>query len=100
MYRNAERIFFMVIQLPDWDGWRIYGESLAWEIQVQQKKGKKAGEWNAVRWFPSLDSAVACAYEKALKENGLVTGDLREAEKECRKVKDSLLKAVRKAVVE
>ena len=98
MYLKAERIFNMVIQLPEWDGWRISGESLAWEIQVQKKNGKKAGEWNAVKWFPSLDSAVACAYEKALKENGLVTDDLREAEKECRKVKDSLLKAVRKAV--
>lgn len=90
----------MIVQLPEWDGWRVSGEGMDWQIQVQIRKGKKAGQWEATNSFPTLDSAIGFAYERTLRKNGLVTDDLREAEGECRKLKDSLLKAVRKAVAD
>ena len=86
----------MVIQLPEWDGWLIEGSGLDWQVRKRKKRKGGGYKWEATNFFPTLDSAVAFAYERTLKESGLVTDDLREAEKECRKVKDSLLKAVRK----
>lgn len=88
----------MVIQLPEWRGWRISGESTAWEIQQQYEKGKSAGEWYATNWFGSLDAAIGHAYERTLRESPKGIAQIREVHIECEKVKSRLLKAVKKAV--
>ena len=88
----------MIIQLPEWDGWRISGESIAWEVQAITKKG----EWRATNYFSTLDAAMGYAYERTLRECGIghVVDMTREALIQCEKTKSALLKAVRKAVKE
>ena len=90
----------MVIQLPEWDGWRISGEALSWEVQQQARNGKDAGKWYPTNYFPSLDSAIGYAYERTLKECGMghTVDMMREALVQCERVKSSLLREVRKAV--
>ena len=90
----------MVIQLPEWDGWRISGDRNDWQIQTVQKDGKNAGEWRGIKYFNALEWAVNAAYEKALKESPLVASTLEGASAECKRIKDSLARAVRKAVKE
>lgn len=86
----------MVIQLPEWDGWRIKGEALDWQVQKRRKRG--GGEtWDGVNFFNSLEAAIGHAYERTLRElPGAV--DLRDVPAECEKVKTRLLKAVKRAV--
>lgn len=88
----------MVIQLPEWDGWRIEGKDFSWEVQQQRKNGKQAGEWNATNYFPTLESAIGYAYERTLRESPKSIVAIREVHIECEKTKSRLLKAVKKAV--
>ena len=88
----------MVIQLPEWDGWRISGEKLAWEVQKVVHK-KQGDAWEATNWFSSLDAALGYAYERTLRECGIghVVDMTREALVACERTKSSLLKAVKAA---
>ena len=90
----------MIIQLPEWDGWRIAGEEGDYQIQVYQKSGgKDNGErWKATNYFPSLESAIGYAYERTLRESPKTIAAIREVHVECEKTKSRLLKAVKKAV--
>lgn len=90
----------MIIQLPEWDGWRISGADNEWEIQTQYKKGKSAGEWRGIRFYPALEWAVDAAYERTLQECGKEFMSLSEMVEECHKVKKRLHDAVKKAVKE
>lgn len=89
----------MVIQLPEWDGWRIAGGDLAWEVQVQAKKGKSAGSWSPTNYFSTFDAAMGYAYERTLRECGAghVVDMTREALVACERTKSSLLKAFKAA---
>ena len=76
---------------------RISGEGIDWQVQTTHKKGKSAGEWYGRYFFPSLEHAVGKAYELALMADEKNVG-LADVPAECARVKESLLKAVRKAV--
>ena len=91
----------MIIQLPEWDGWRISGESNAWEVQKVVHK-KQGDVWEATNYFSTLDAVMGYAYERTLRECGIghVVDMTREALIQCEKTKSALLKAVRKAVKE
>ena len=87
----------MIIQLPEWDGWRIEGADLDWQIQKRRKvKGEE--RWEGTNFYPSLEYAVGAAYERTLRESPKTAVDIREVAAECERVKVRLLKAVRKAV--
>ena len=89
----------MIIQLPEWDGWRIKGDALDWQIQKRYEvKGKE--RWEGTNFYPALEYAVGAAYERTLRESPKEAVDIREAAAECERVKVRLLKAVRKAVGE
>lgn len=92
-------IAMMVIQLPEWDGWRIEGEGRDWQLQVYEPNGAKDGgpRWRATNYWPSLEHAIGHAYERTLRELPK-TVDIRDVPAECERVKARLLKAVRKAV--
>lgn len=90
----------MIIQLPEWEGWRIAGDGLNWEIQSQYAKGKSKGEWYATNYYSALEHAIGAAYERTLRESPKTAVDIREVAAECERVKTRLLKAVRKAVGE
>lgn len=92
----AEENDYIVIQLPDWDGWRIAGSDNEWQMQ-RIVKGKHGETWKGTNFWPSIEFAVGAAYERTLRERG-VTVDLRDVPDECRKAKEELVKAVRKAV--
>ena len=89
----------LIIQLPEWDNWRISGEDLAWEVQKVVHK-KQGDVWEATNWFSSLDAALGYAYERTLRELGMgsTIDMIREVHIACEKTKSSMLKAVRKAV--
>ena len=91
---------FIVIQLPEWDGWRIAGSDNDWQMQVYKENGGKANgpRWVGTNFWPSLDFAIGSAYERTLRECGKDFKSLEELVDECRRVKDELVKAVRKAV--
>lgn len=84
----------MVIQLPEWNGWRIEGKEMDWQVRKLTEKG----EWRPTNFFPSLDAALSFAYERALRESEGDFSDLKDVAAECAKLKASLLKAVRKEV--
>lgn len=89
----------MVIQLPEWDGWRISGEALSWEVQKLVRK--KQGEvWEPTNYFPSLDAAIGYAYERTLRECGMghTVDMMREALVQCERTKSSLLREARKVI--
>lgn len=87
----------MIIEIPDCK-FRISGESADWQIQYPRKR--KDGEiWEGKYFFPNLDTTIAKAYELALRESPAKV-DLKAAADECRKVKESLVRAVRKAVAD
>ena len=88
----------LIIQLPEWDGWRISGESLAWEVQKVVHK-KQGDVWEATNYFSTLDAAMGYAYERTLREcgTGHVVDMTREALVACERTKSSLLKAVKAA---
>ena len=89
-----------VIQLPEWDGWRIEGEGLSWEVQelVNDKKSEGGKRWKGVKFYSALEYSVGEAYERTLKECGKEFTSLEELVDECHKTKDKLLKAVRRAL--
>lgn len=89
----------MIIQLPEWDGWRIEGSDLDWQIQKRRKvKGEE--RWEGTNFYPALEHAVGAAYERTLRESPKTAVDVREVAAECERVKTRLIKAVRKAVGE
>ena len=89
----------MIIQLPEWDGWRIKGDALDWQIQKRYEvKGKE--RWEGTNFYPARESAVGAAYERTLRESPKEAVDIREVRDECERVKARLIKAVRKAVGE
>ena len=89
----------ILIQLHEWENWRIAGEDK--ELQIQRLvDGKNGAEWRSTNYFATLDGAVAFAYERTLRESPLVTDSLDDVLKECERVKKALLKAVKKAVAE
>lgn len=88
----------MIIQLPDWKGWRIEGGDLAWEVQQLREKGKTAGEWYTTNWFNSLDAALGYAYERSLREKDSRIEMIREVHIACEKTKSGLLREARRAL--
>lgn len=90
----------MVIQLPEWDGWRIVGEDHDWRLQVYEPSGGKDGgpRWRGANFWPDLESAIGYAYERTLRESPKSIAAIREVHIECEKVKSRLVDAVRKAV--
>ena len=88
----------MIIQLPEWDGWRISGENLDWQIQQQYKKGKQAGEWHGVKFYSSLHHAIGEAYERTLRESPAMVDSRESWMTECERVKKSLVAAVKKSI--
>lgn len=88
----------MVIQLPEWRSWRVSGSGREWEVQrLVLNKKTNAGEWRATNFFPQLEFAIAFAYERALRESGVEALTAADAVGECRRVKDELLRAVKRA---
>lgn len=88
---------YTVIQLPEWDGWRIAGNDREWQIQ-RRSEGRNGVEWRGTNYWPSIEYAVGFAYERTLRELGEEFESLDLFVAECRRVKDELVKAVRKAV--
>lgn len=89
----------MVIEIPGCN-FRIKGADCDWQVQCKgRKKDGGEGDWASKYFFPSLDYAVGKAYELMLMGKGKSI-DIRELPDECRKTKESLLRAVRKAVKE
>jgi len=87
----------MIIEIPGYEDLRISGENLDWQVQSVLKGGKSAGEWRATNYFPSLEYAIAFVYEKSLRDMDKELG-YAEIPDACRKVKNELVKAVKKAV--
>ena len=85
----------MIIKLPEWDGWRIAGSGIDWQVQkfIKRKDGE---QWQATNYYMSLDSALAAAFERTLRESNEKAETVREMKKECKRVKDALLREVRK----
>lgn len=86
----------MIIEIPGCS-FRIKGEKLDWQIQYERNRKTRENTWEGKYFFPSLDFAINKAYELALIENAQ-TVDIADVSGECRKVKDELIAAVRKAV--
>ncbi len=88
----------MLIELPEWTGLRIEGDDGEWQVQRKYEKGKNAGSWYTTNFFPSIEHAIGFAYEKSLRKSAKKAETIESAMGECRRVKDELIKAVRKAV--
>lgn len=86
----------MIINIPGCN-FRINGSGLDWQIQYRQARGDNGESWNGKYFFPSLDFAIAKAYELLLKESDSEVG-IGSVVNECRRVKDELVAAVREAV--
>lgn len=89
-----------VIQLPEWEGWRIAGsDDGMWEIQEYEEKGGKGKQrWRATNYFANLEDAIGYAYERTLRESPKSIAMIREVHIECERTKSHMLKAVKKAV--
>lgn len=87
----------MIIEIPGRDDLRICGEGTDWQVQSVYKNGKRAGEWFGTNFFSGAEFAVGFVYEKLLrdKDAAIQVGDLPN---ECKRVKEDLMKSVRKAV--
>ena len=90
----------MIVELPEWDGWRVSGERLDWQIQEYVKDAKEPSghRWKGVKFYPAIEHAIGAAYERTLRESPKTAVDVREVAAECERVKARLIKAVRKAV--
>lgn len=90
---------YIVIQLPEWDGWRIAGSDNDWQMQVYEEHGNKDGSprWRGTNFWPSIEFAVSYAYERTLRESGKHIKSMDGLLDECARVKDELIAAVRKA---
>ena len=86
----------MIIQLPEWDGWRIAGSGIDWQIQKLCKRKDREDTWEGTNYFPTLESAIGYAYERTLRESPKSIVAIREVHIECEKTKSRLLKAVKK----
>lgn len=93
--RLRERIFDMVIQLPEWEGWRVAGSDNDWQVQVIRHR-KSGDTWEGTNFFSTLGCALAFAYEKALRESKSTAKTVKEMKAECTRVKDGLMKEVAK----
>jgi len=89
----------MVIQTEEMKkaGWRIASTNLDWQIQ---ERGQSNGEevWRGRNYYTTLEYAVEKAYERLLLESPLTVASVEDAVKECKRVKTSLVKAVKEAV--
>lgn len=92
----------MIIKLPEWDNWRIEGKNLDWQIQEysNDKKAEGGKRWRGVNFWPSVEYAIAHAYERTLKECGRDFTDLESFVNECKRVKRELIAEVKKATSE
>ena len=88
----------MIIQLPEWEGWRIAGSGLDWQIQKLCNRKDREDTWEGTNYFPSLEAAIGYACERTLRESPKTIAAIREVHDECEKTKSRLLKAVKKAV--
>lgn len=90
----------MIIKLPEWDGWRVAGSDTDWQIQEYVKDAKADGghRWKGVNFFGSLEHAIGFAYERTLRESGVVAESFEGAQAECKRVKAALVREVKKAV--
>lgn len=94
-----EKTDYIVIQLPEWDGWRIAGSGIDWQMQrLTTEKGVE--KWKGTNFWPAIEYAVGAAYERTLRECGKEFKDMQSLVDECAKVKERLTKAVRKAVAD
>lgn len=86
----------MVIEIPGCK-FRIKGSGVDWQVQfpVKERKDGSGDGYASKYFFPTLESAVAKCYELALRGSNAKV-ELKDVADECRKVKDELVKAVRK----
>ena len=89
----------MIIQLPEWNDWRIEGSDNDWQIQTLVHRGR-GDSWDATNYFPSLAYAISHAYEKALRASKKRAETMDQVLIECNRVKDGLVEAVEKALKE
>lgn len=85
----------MVIEIPGCK-FRIKGTNYDWRVEYPSECKDGRG-YEGKYFYPSLETAVAKAYELALRGSD-AEGDLEAALGECRRVRDELVKAVREAV--
>ena len=88
----------MIIEIPGCD-FRISGEKCDWQIQYEHERKNGPNTWEGKYFFPSLEFAIGKAYELALRGSAAKV-DISRAYKECERVKDELIAAVRKVVDE
>lgn len=86
----------MEIKLDEWDGWRIAGSDLDWQIQVlvKDRKSLLGYRWSGIRFYTSLGAALEYAYEKTLRDSKESATSMKRAVNECKRVKDALKEAV------
>ena len=86
----------MIIEIPGCS-FRVCGEKLDWQIQYEVNRKTRENTWEGKYFFPSLEFAIGKAYELALMEDAN-TVDISSIQNECSRVKDRLVKAVKKAI--
>lgn len=86
----------MVIQLPEWNGWRVSGSGTDWQIQVIRKRTTREDTWEGTNFYSSLANALEAAFEKTLRESGEKVDDLRKLAREIRRAKEEIAKAAGK----
>ena len=89
---------YTVIQLPEWDGWRVAGSDIDWQIQELVRRTTRDDTWEGARFYSSCEYAIGEAFERSVRELGNEYESLEEFAKDYHATKDRLLKAVRKAV--
>lgn len=62
-----------VIELEEWDGWRIVGNGESW--QIQQRDGSA---WKPRQTFPTLLAAALAAYDYAVSGAGFEVRSARD----------------------
>lgn len=65
-----------IIALGSWDGWRLSGDAKGWH--VEELRGQRPGAWVSRLYLPDVAAALGCAYDRAVRESGASSGDVRQ----------------------
>ena len=86
----------MIIEIPG-HKFRVKGCEADWQVQYPNGTAKDGSQaWAGRYFFPSLEHAMGKAYELVLLESPEAAG-FADVPAECRRVKDELIAAVRRA---
>ena len=85
-----------VIQLPEWSDVRIAGSGNDWQIQTLRPNG----DWRGTNFYSQLQYAVGEMFERTMRDKDKNAKEPNEWFEDCKRVKDSLVRAVKKAVKE